>query len=294
MTSTTWGPLATPVHQTVPYPDASDYPWRDNAFLSWWDVETGVCGILHFATSPNAEGRRARASVATRGGSREVIEPLPGGTFNSRSMTVDLARDAHCDHADLAVHLTQEPLYPPIDFTTSRAVPGLSDEYPLNHYQQVVAARGSVRRGEETCSFDGLGWRDRTWGFRDESVSWVDYTCACLVLEDHAVVLYKVIGPDGHMGSRAWRIDASGQQSLGSFAFVRTASGLLAEAVWETGDGEATVTTVRTLGGFWNPLGPDRHAGPTCSVYDEFLEFRTATGAPASGLIEHGIIRNTF
>lgn len=292
LTDTMWGPLSTPVHTAIPELDSVDYPWRDNAFLSWWDVNSGVCGIVHVSTSPNSGGRRARVSVAVPGRVHEIIEPLDAGSFDSPSVTVDLQRDTHVQHPELSVTLQQEPLYSPIDFTTSRAVPGLSDEYPLNHYQHVVRARGTCTVAGESHNFNGLGWRDRTWGFRDESVSWVDYTCACITLDDHAIVLYKVIDPSGQMRARAWQIDDGGQHELGEFSFVRNASGLLAEAAWETASGHAAVTTTRPLGGFWNPLGPDRHEGPTCSVYDEFLELRTNADAPASALVEHGIIRN--
>jgi hypothetical protein len=288
----TWGPLATPVHLDPPIPDGGGPPWRENAFVSWWDVERRCFGIGQFSTTPNGDGLRARMSIGAGGRTIEVIEPVEWGTMSSASITVDLEGVVRIDHSVVQAELHQEPLVAPIDFTTTKAVPGLAEEvFPLHHYQQPVRTRGSVTLVGETYEFEGLGWRDRTWGFRDESVSWLDYSVVCTVIDDQAILLYKVIDGAGKLRSSAWRVDHDGQHDLGDFRFIRNGSGLLAEAQVETPDGTLVLEVTGTLGGFWNPLGGDRQVGPTCSVYDEFVELRTEDGRSASALCEHGIVR---
>jgi hypothetical protein len=100
-------------------------------------------------------------------------------------------------------------------------------------------------------------------------------------------VLYKVIDQESKLRQSGWLID----QDVGAFSFVRSASGLLAEATVETEQGGLTFTVTDKLGGFWLPLGGDRRTGPTCSAYDEFVELNAASGGSASALCEHGIVR---
>jgi hypothetical protein len=287
-----WGPLATPIHLDPPIPDSGGPPWRENAFVSWWDVDRHSYGIGQFSTTPNGDGSRARFSVAAGGRTHEVIEPVAWGTMSSASISVDLEATVRVAHPDLQVELDQEPLVAPIDFTTTKAVPGLADDvFPLHHYQQPVRTRGHAVVAGETHHFEGLGWRDRTWGFRDESISWTDYSVVCAVIDEEAILLYKVIDETGTLRASAWRVDRDGQHDLGDFRFIRNAKGLLAEASVETPDGTLTMTVTGALGGFWNPLGGDRQSGPTCSVYDEFVALRIGDGRTASALCEHGIVR---
>jgi hypothetical protein len=75
--STEWGPLSEPIHNDV----AGERPWRDNAFLCFWNPDGDVVGTLHTSTSPNAEGRRARFSIQAGGKTVEVAEELEPGTF---------------------------------------------------------------------------------------------------------------------------------------------------------------------------------------------------------------------
>lgn len=45
-----WGPLATAIHADAAGP--GDPTWKDNAYLSFWDVEAEVYGSIHVSTSP--------------------------------------------------------------------------------------------------------------------------------------------------------------------------------------------------------------------------------------------------
>ena len=67
-----WGPLAQPLHADIP---DDPRPWRDNAFLCFWDPAKRLTGVMHISASPNAAGgRRARVSVRLGNSTVEVIE----------------------------------------------------------------------------------------------------------------------------------------------------------------------------------------------------------------------------
>src|SRR5436190_5659619 len=78
-----WGPLSEPIHGPVP---EGAPPYKDNAYLAFWDDKAGVYGVFHFSTSPNAEGRRARVTVQAGGRTAEIIETPDPGTFDTDSI----------------------------------------------------------------------------------------------------------------------------------------------------------------------------------------------------------------
>ena len=75
------------------------------------------------------------------------------------------------------------PRHHACDYSQSQVLPGLEGNEPLQHFQQTGTATGSVTLGDTTLTIDGASLRDRTWGFRDEAASWVEYY-ACLFLFD--------------------------------------------------------------------------------------------------------------
>ena len=103
--STEWGPLSEPIHTDI----EGERPWRDNAFLAFWDPERDLVGTLHTSTSPNAEGRRARFSVQTGGKTIELIEDLEPGTFSSESISFEAGASFSIDTARVSGSLTTAP-----------------------------------------------------------------------------------------------------------------------------------------------------------------------------------------
>jgi hypothetical protein len=287
-----WGPLSRPVHRVgdVPHLERVGLPWRDNAFFAFWDYESEVFGIVHVSTSLNGVGLRARCAVRVADREREIVEDLAVGAFDSASIKIDLDGRLLVEHDALGLDLIMTPLFATMDFTTNRSVPSLTEEFPLHHYQRGFRAAGTARVGAQQTAFSGVGWRDRTWGYRHESAQWVDYIYANCVMEECSVGLWKALGADGQTRAFAWRVDDSGQRTLGEFSFARNGSGLFCDATIEV-DGEPF--TFRKTGpsvGWWLPMGA-RQTGPTFSAYDEFFQVITPSGAVVGALGEHGSLR---
>src|SRR3954454_13640879 len=190
---TTWGPLAEPIHGLVP--DGMP-PWKDNAYLAFWDPDAAVYGVFHASTSPNGEGRRTRLSVQAAGRMVEVIEEPAIGTFDTESISFDLHSAYTVDADALQASFTAAPHHPLADYNTG-VLPELVAGQPLQHYQRGARVHGSVTIGGETVEFDGHGLRDRTWGYRDESLMYVEYIGGMAIFDTYTVACMTFMGPGG-------------------------------------------------------------------------------------------------
>jgi len=290
--TTGWGPLSEPVHTDIP---AADRPWRDNAFLSFWDPARGVCGTLHTSTSPNAEGRRARFSVQCGGTSVELMEPLEPGTFTSESITFDASAGFTVDSPRVQAEITMTPFRALADYTGDRAPKAFSldQDRPLMHYQRAATVTGRITLDGHTTEIEGTGFRDRTWGFRDESASVSEYFGYMWVFPSVAITSMRLLGGDGSDATLGFFLtdEAAPVQKM---SLTRDASGLFAASELILADGHTL--NVRATGrpaGFWCPMGWER-TGPVLSAYDEFCNLRTADGEEGFGLIEQGIVKRLF
>jgi hypothetical protein len=284
--------LSEPVHAGAAGP--GDPPWRDNAFLAFWDEHSGLYGCAHVSTSPNSEGRRARCSVAALGRRVEVVEPLVPGTFDSDSLTFDLSGRLIVDTPDLRVDLRSTPRFSAADYSAGQIVPGIVAGAPLRHFQQGCEVEGDVVVGDTKITLRGRGFRDRTWGYRDESQTWTEYVAVIGCFPDFDITFMKFKGVDGSMTVEGYQI-ADELRRADEMRITRDASGLLSRLDVGFGDGaEVSVEVTGHPGGFWVPLGRDGRSGPTMSSYDDFVSLASFSGATGFGMVEQGIIRTVF
>lgn len=286
----TW-PLAQPIRADAPPGSA---PWRDNAFLSFWDPAREVYGTLHVSTSPNAGGRRARLSLSVDGLLREIIEPLNPGSFTSASMSFDLATGHASAHVeDIELDLVTGPRLTVADFASKSVIPRMGGE-PLQHFQTTVEVAGRCRIDGHDVSIEGTGIRDRTWGHRDESVNIVEYAWVFLAFGDFSVTAMRFLDSGGNDVTDGFVLGEQGSTTVEGLSITRDAAGLCAGIVLRRTDG--STLAVRSGGrraGFWVPMGDERD-GPAMSCFDEFAPFTSADGAGGFGLAEHGVVRQLF
>ena len=286
-----WGSLAEPIH-TEALPEGRP-AFRDNAFLGFWDTERAVVGAFHVSTSPNAEGRRARFSVSVAGRTTEVVEPLEPYSFTSPSIAFDLDRRITVDGAGLAGELTCTPLFAVADYSKGSIIPPLVPDEPLQHFQQAARVEGRIAVGGEEVTIEGFGIRDRTWGYRDESVSIAEYVARTAVFDDFALTSMRFVGADGSDRLEGYRLGEAAEPIVG-MGITRDASGLLSAGHLTIEGGERLELRVTEgLAGFWVPMGWERR-GPTMSAYDQFARIRTEGGAEGVTLTEQGVVRRIF
>jgi hypothetical protein len=289
---TTWGPLSEPIHNDVP---ADAPPWRDNAFLIFFDPRHELYGTLHVSTSPNAEGRRARVSIQLGERMIELVEPLEPGSFTSQSISFDAGASFEITSERVSGTVTTVPLFALADYTgdNSPAAFNLDKDRPLMHYQRAATVTGSLTIDGQQLEIAGTGFRDRTWGFRDESSSVAEYFGFMFVFDDFAVTAMRLLGGDDSDVTLGFRASEDAVPVTG-IELTRDASGLFASTRIEFAEGpplEARLT--RRTAGFWCPMGWERR-GPTLGAYDEFCELRSGTGERGLGLIEQGVVKRLY
>lgn len=288
--TTDWGDLAHPVRQDDP---GEGMPvWKDNAYLCFWDSSTGAHGVIHASTSPNAEGRRARASLSVNGRAAEVAETLDSGSYASESISFGLDGPIKVDAEGLSADLHHAPRGRWCDYSVTGIVPELVEGEPLQHFQGAATVTGTIEVAGESIEVNGVGLRDRTWGFRDESAMWPEYIGVVVDIEGKLLTVMKFAGMDGETASSGFILsDEEPVPTTGLEGITRDASGLFAAASVDIEGGETLeLRMTRRFGGFWVPMGWERQ-GPTMSAYDELIEVRTGDGRVGHGLVEQGIVR---
>jgi hypothetical protein len=285
-------PLQHPINCNAPA--GTPAPWRDNAFVSFWDPAQEVFGTVHVSTGPSEHGRRARVSLSVRGAVVEVVEPLDAGTFQGASVGFDLESGAlSADTPQLAVSLVVTGRLAVADFSSGGVIPKMGAE-PLQHFQSAVDVRGTVRVGAETIALDATGIRDRTWGQRDESVAIREYVWLFINFPRFAVTAMRFQADGGSDRTDGFVITDGLTETVTHLSLTRDPAGLCAAATFSTASGKTiTARSAGRRGGFWVPMGPERD-GPAMSAYDEFGPFETSDGTPGFGLAEHGVVRQLF
>ena len=291
MASTThvWGELAHPIRQDSP--GEGRPPWKDNSYLAFWDPAEQVNGVVHVSTSPNAEGRRARASVSVAGRTAEVVEDLEPYTFDSASISIDLNGTFAVRSATFELQLDVAPRSAVADYNAKDLIPALVAGEPVQHYQGCAVVTGKVTIGGETTPISGVGMRDRTWGFRDESQMWPEYAGLIADIDGRLLSVMKFMRMDGTTKVDGYLLGDEAVPVTGFDDITRDAAGLFVGARVTVSDGTSFTARIgERTGGFWVPMGWER-TGPAMSAYDEFFSLTTDDGRTGHGFVEQGIVR---
>lgn len=284
-------PLSQPIHELALPPGSP--PWRDNAFLLFWDHTADVYGSAHVATSPNAEGRRARFSLTVAGHTFEIVEALAPNSFTSDSIAFDVQNNqvrVRCP--EVSADLELAPRFAFADYAASGIFPSVDPDVPIHHYQQGVTVTGEIRLLDKALTIDAHGLRDRTWGFRDESVSIREYAALVASFPDHVLTVMRMLAADGSDRMEGYRLTDTAEP-VTQFGMTRDAAGFLLEAHLAGAGGEFDVHVAERRAGFWVPMGAARRA-PAIRAYDEFVALRTSTGDDGFGVVEQAVVHRLF
>ena len=290
--SHSWGALAERIHG--PVPDGRP-PWRDSAFLSFWDTEREVFGCAHVATSPNSPTHNIRFEISVRGRQFRVFEDLAPGSFSGRQVDFDLDKGITVNAPQVRGFFSSEPLFAVADYTEGGLVPALVEGERLQNFQQPARVTGHFTVDGEEIMVDGRGWRDRTWGYRDESANWTEYIAYLAIFDDHALTAMKFRYSDGTTASDGFLLGPVGSDPVlvKDIEVTRDAAGLAAAGRFTMADeGTLNMRSSERVGGFWVSMGHER-IGPTMSAYDEFTLVSTDQG-DGIGTFQHGVIRMLY
>jgi hypothetical protein len=285
-----WGPLAEPMHvDRVFAPD--DPPYRENVFLGLFDRERGFYGATHLQGGKTDAGMFARCSAVVDGRTTEIFEQLGEMTFESEHISFDLGGhlSARCD--GFMLDLTLTPIREPVDYSVAATLPGLRKSEPLQHYQQAGTFSGTVSTESGSLAVAGSVIRDRTWGFRQEIASWIEYYAAFVTFDDFDLATMKFQTRDGHLPPHGQLSGSRTGTVVASTVRRRDAWGGIVELDLELADGNTLALSIakpeaRVFCPLNEPTGPEAFTS-----YDDFAEFRTPDGAVGFGIMEQGILR---
>jgi hypothetical protein len=184
-----WGRICEPLHTDLEI-DPDGPSWRENAFFTFWDRGKGIYGQAHFTTSPNAGVRKARCHVWTGDRLVEIIEPLEPMSFHSQSIDVELTGQVTVRSAGFDFDFSATPRFEQCNYSQSDTVPSIVAGQPLHHYQGSGNFEASLKAGDERIEFSGVCFRDRTWGYREDS-AWIEYYGIMCCFEDSDLTWLK-------------------------------------------------------------------------------------------------------
>lgn len=283
-----WGPLSEGVHRDV----VDERPWRDNAYLCFWDIGNDLYGALHVSTSPNAEGRRARLTVHVGDRMVEIVEPVDSGSVSSKSIQFDFGDGFAVDSENLGGELIWTPRFALADYTGDRTPAGFEFDAkaPLQHYQRAASVSGRLRVGDKEYIVTGEGVRDRTWGFRDESLNLRETIGLFWVFPDYAISAFRILLNNNTEKLQGFVLRPEGAEPIAAFSVTRDAMGLFVGTTVTTANGEDIAVRAARRGGHFSPMGFER-TGPTHSAFDEFAVLTREDGVTGFGMIEQGVVR---
>lgn len=259
--------------------------------MAFWSRSLRTFGCFHTSTSPNAEGRRTRFSLWHEDSVLELVDEPPIGSFTTDAVEFDLGDTVRVNSPRLAGQLTCLPHLAPADYST-RAIPSLEGGSPLEHHQRAGQFIGSFVLDGRPIEFEGYGFRDRTWGSRDESTTIHEYIGVMAVFDTFALTAIRMRSSAGVDHTEGFLLTEGDRRALTAVTDItRDGSGLYDAARFVFADGgELEVTTTGRAGGFWVPMGW-RRSGPVLSAYDEFIHVCSSTGETGVSMVEQGVLK---
>jgi hypothetical protein len=162
------------------------------------------------------------------------------------------------------------------------------------HYQRAGIASGHLVVDGVNYAVSGNCFRDRTWGYRDESSSVAEYFGCWFIMPTFAITSMKLRGASGGEMVLGYVLEQDSTTIIESASLTRDASGLFAATSIETVDGRRLDVRIdERKAGFWCPMGWER-TGPTLSAFDEFFSARSGDGEEGFGMVEQGILKTVY
>jgi hypothetical protein len=292
--ATEWGPLCEPLH-TDREIDPDGPAWRENAFFTFWDRRQNVYGQIHFTTSANAGARKGRAEISVDNQLFEIVEELAPMSFQSESINVDLGGMIRVRAADFQLDLETRPRFPGhvADYSQSDTVPSLVEGQPLQHFQASGTFTAELRTADGTKSLSGVNFRDRTWGYREDS-SWQEYYGFMCCFDSFDLTFLKFMNSLEDQRARGFYLGGVQGEITQTTVTERDSLGTIRAVDLTMADGTSRSAIIdrSACRPVFVPAGIPR--GPRAiTVYDEFQPLRFADGEGGEGLgfVEQCVLR---
>jgi hypothetical protein len=288
-----WGPMSHPARETI---SEGRPPWKDHIYIGFWDVASACYGFLHWNSSPNHDTGKAQLSGSFGGVTLDLKEPLQAHAtrFSSDSLCFDLASEIEVRAGRVTGHLRAAPRLTPVDYTQNSLLPPLVPGEPLQHWQQGVELSGELVVDGVAHLIAAMGYRTRTWGFRDDSNQFQEYVSLQTCMGARDITVMKFRWPDGSLKTDGFVVTDAGQTAILDMHVVRNSAGLTTRLRLELDGGETLELERRGVAiGLWCPIGLPEREGPTFAAYDEVIDWEL-NGDRGHSLVEQAIVRHVY
>jgi hypothetical protein len=289
----TWGPMSHPVTEAI---ESGSPPWKDHIYAAFWDVSSDCFGFFHWNSSPNHDTGKSQLSGSFGGTAIDIKESLEprADRFQSQSLDFDLRGAIAIDHERVRGRLTAEPRLTPVDYTQNSLLPPLVPDEPLQHWQQGFSLTGELTVDGQERGIAALGYRTRTWGFRDDSNQFQEYVSLQTCMRDRDITVMKFRWPDGSLKTDGFVVSAGDQIAVVDLHVVRNSAGLTTRLTLDLEGGDSLMLERRGCAvGLWCPIGLPEREGPTFAAYDEIIEWEL-DGERAHSIVEQAIVRHVY
>lgn len=289
-----WGAMSHPALESIAEGSA---PWKDHIYIAFWDPANEAYGFLHWNSSPNHDTTKVQANISLGGQQIDIIEPLRPQTdhFSSESAEFDLKSQITYHHGRLSGTLTMTPQFAIIDFGPGGSLPSLGDAEPLQHFEHGLTLTGRLSLDGQDYDIDAVGFRTRTWGYRDDSQQFAEYFFLWASLQDYAVGVIKQLHPDGSQKTGGALVRDGVVNTVVDAHLPKNRAGFAQRVIVDLADGsEVTFHRGERVWGGWCPIGLPEREGPAFSAYDEVVDWIGPDGEVAYGLSEYGQIRQVY
>lgn len=286
-----WGGQSHPARVTI---EDGAAPWKDHVYVAFWDSTHQAYGFLHWNSSPNHDTTKVQVNLSLGGQRIDIIEPLApqADHFSSDSAEFDLKGSIEYHHDRLTGRLTMTPLFSIIDFGPGGSLPTLAENAPLEHFEHGLRIAGTLTLDGVDHVIDAVGFRTRTWGFRDDSQQFTEYYFLWASYADHAVGFIKQLHPDGSQRTGGAVVREDSVTYIDDVHLVKNRAGFAQRVTVDLADGTNLVLERGDeVWGGWCPIGLPEREGPAFSAYDEIGAWVDQSGESAYGLSEYGQIR---
>lgn len=288
-----WGPNSYPVRTEI---EEGAPPWKDHAYLAFWDPAQEVYGFLHWNSSPNHPTSKAQLNISIKGEFLDIREDLPArDRWTSESIDFDLLNSITITHPRLKGDLLLTARRMPINFGPSGSIPAFPGQTPLQHFQHPLSMNGSLVFDGKELELNATGYRTRTWGYRDDSVQFPEYYYLWASFDDFEVAVIKHLHPDGVARAGGGLVTDDGVVPVRDLHIPKDAAGFAIETRYEFADGtELVIDGQERVWSGWCPIGLPRRDGATFAAFDEILRLRTSDGREGWGQSEYGYVRRVY
>jgi hypothetical protein len=179
-----------------------------------------------------------------------------------------------------------------MDWTAVHLVHSLDNAPELDHWQQSFAAPGHVRVGTTKLQFAGGGFRDRTWGWRQETLQWLELYAVDVVLDHCDISMCKWLRADGSTTAAGFIQDDHGLHQVLSSEMTYNKVGLVQKISIAAEDLPPLILEAGIAdAGWWLTFTKPNSKAPVWTEYENFCAIEGNAWGQGYGCIPHAILR---